>query len=405
MGTMGTAENAGTAQTGGSGVTDGTQTEAPASGTAGGLPGGETGAADAPPSGTGTAQPSGETEGAGAAMASVNVRDFGAEGDGETDDTAAVQAAIDRVHDAGGGYVYLPAGTYRLNAVCVKQDVCLYGDRTWSAEDPGSIGNTVLVPAGASVSCVVDMGSGGYKNPGLKNVCIDGLGLGTSVAGVASPGLASVTGNSMRVENVRIRNCSGVGLDATNNAIASVKGCMVTGCGTGLKLVGWDLFIYNNVIAGNKGDGISVSGGSAMSLCYNRIGWNDGCGVRFEGFARVSMTGNTFDSNASPGVYFSGSTNMALHGNLFIRNGWSPLSGLSNGGCQISVNASSGINITDNTVRGASDALTGGRSPEYGVIADVMNNCVVQGNTFENAGTRGELKTEETSNLDCVIEV
>jgi hypothetical protein len=43
-----------------------------------------------------------------------NVRRFGARADGETDDTAAAQAAIDAAIKAGGGHVYFPAGQYRL---------------------------------------------------------------------------------------------------------------------------------------------------------------------------------------------------------------------------------------------------------------------------------------------------
>lgn len=46
--------------------------------------------------------------------APVNVRSFGAKGDGVADDTAAIQAAIDA--GATGGYVRAPAGTYLLSA-------------------------------------------------------------------------------------------------------------------------------------------------------------------------------------------------------------------------------------------------------------------------------------------------
>lgn len=60
-------------------------------------------------------------------MVGVSAKTYGAKGDGETDDTAAIQAAIDAVHAAGGGAVVFPAGTYTISATLVLyQKVCLY---------------------------------------------------------------------------------------------------------------------------------------------------------------------------------------------------------------------------------------------------------------------------------------
>jgi hypothetical protein len=42
----------------------------------------------------------------------LSVRDFGAKGDGQTDDTAAFQKAMDAAREAGGGIVHAPRGNY-----------------------------------------------------------------------------------------------------------------------------------------------------------------------------------------------------------------------------------------------------------------------------------------------------
>ena len=47
---------------------------------------------------------------------SISVKDFGAVGDGVTDDTAAIQAAIDAVYGMGGGRLLFPSGTYKVSA-------------------------------------------------------------------------------------------------------------------------------------------------------------------------------------------------------------------------------------------------------------------------------------------------
>ena len=67
----------------------------------------------------------------------------------------------------------------------------------------------------------------------------------------------------------------------------------------------------------------------------------------------------------------------------------------------VSVNASSGINITGNTFQAATDFDV--RAPRYGIIGDVMTNCVIQGNTFSGAATDKNIHTNPDLNADCAI--
>ena len=58
-----------------------------------------------------------------------NVLDYGAKGDGLTDDAAAIQHAIDRCSAAGGGQVYFPVGrTFLSGPVQLKSNVDLHLD-------------------------------------------------------------------------------------------------------------------------------------------------------------------------------------------------------------------------------------------------------------------------------------
>ena len=62
------------------------------------------------------------------AVITENVKDFGAKGDGKSDDTQAIQKAIDKVASQGGGKVFVPDGVYMIRA-----------DRTDYLSDDGGI--------------------------------------------------------------------------------------------------------------------------------------------------------------------------------------------------------------------------------------------------------------------------
>src|SRR3982074_763043 len=55
--------------------------------------------------------------------ATFNVREFGATADGKTNDTAAINRAVDQCSLAGGGDVVFPAGIYLAASIHLKSNV------------------------------------------------------------------------------------------------------------------------------------------------------------------------------------------------------------------------------------------------------------------------------------------
>ena len=78
---------------------------------------------------------------------SLNVKDFGAVGDGATKDTAAIQKAIDACAQAGGGDVNFPAGTYLTGGLELKSHVHLVVPQGVTIQGSGDTADYTLATA------------------------------------------------------------------------------------------------------------------------------------------------------------------------------------------------------------------------------------------------------------------
>lgn len=91
----------------------------------------------------------------------VNVKDFGAVGDGTTDDTSAIQAAIDHAGSLGGGQITIPVGTFRTNTLHLKTNVVLKGvsvDHTGRLGLPTPCSSLKLLDGADSTLLQIDKG-------------------------------------------------------------------------------------------------------------------------------------------------------------------------------------------------------------------------------------------------------
>jgi len=91
-----------------------------------------------------------------------NVKDFGAVGDGVTDDTAAFQAAIDDLPDAGG-VVSIPPGTYMVGNLQLKSGTNLVG-----------CGRATVLKARPGAGTVIGMAGGVQDRIRISDLVIDG---------------------------------------------------------------------------------------------------------------------------------------------------------------------------------------------------------------------------------------
>ncbi|HMD55085.1 MAG TPA: glycosyl hydrolase family 28 protein, partial [Phycisphaerae bacterium] len=108
-----------------------------------------------------------------------NIRDFGAKGDGQASDTAAVQAAINACSKDQGGTVLVPAGAFVIGTIEMKSNITLHiaagGKFLGSANAKEYYGADAIPLRGDST-----LGDGNFGlifGANLQNVTIEGPGM------------------------------------------------------------------------------------------------------------------------------------------------------------------------------------------------------------------------------------
>lgn len=255
----------------------------------------------------------------------VNVKDYGARGDGITDDAPAIQAAVTAVSATGGGTLYLPAGRYLLNAVLNWAS----GVNMVGAGDQVSI----LQSTNPNLDCItgtdlsdVTLQSLQLSGPGR------GFGSGVRLTRYSAPATASITLRDTLVQSfggdgvfchqlaastlqrVRVRNCGGVGfhLQAPQDTVlggasTALIGCSAEGCVVaGFWLVGMAYTSLTSCAA--QGSPIGYRAESCTAVALTACGAEQ-CTTGLTVYGGKGVTANGFMTKASDGtsVWVTGS--------------------------------------------------------------------------------------------------
>jgi hypothetical protein len=222
-----------------------------------------------------------------------SVREFGAVGDGVTDDTAALQRAFDRA--GTGAIVQFPAGTYLYSRVLTvaHDDVILRGDHaTLQARTPEA---QALTLKGDRIAVLWLTLRGAARKrldtPDSAQMVITGRWtqvVGATVSGGASAGIFVFGAQDFRIVGNRVYGTLADGIHMTEGARRGVvEGNVVFGTGDDMIAVvsyrpnvvapdnrglAGDILIENNNVSGNSwGRGITVVGGEHIAVTRNKV--------------------------------------------------------------------------------------------------------------------------------------
>jgi hypothetical protein len=138
----------------------------------------------------------------------LDVKTYGALGNGITDDTTAIQSAINAAASGGGSTVFFPPGVYLASQIVLTQGISLVGSGMNAS--PWGLGTTLQQKAGVNQHFIVSRGEDGYQHWSvISNVRLMGDPSNTSGAGIH---FSVASGEGTKFEHLLIKGFAAEGI-------------------------------------------------------------------------------------------------------------------------------------------------------------------------------------------------
>lgn len=251
-------------------------------------------------------------------MPHIDIRWFGAVGDGITDDTVAIQAALDSV-GVDGATVYFPNGIYLVTTLGPKNNTLLVGGSrpTFGLDSFLGVRNAVIKQkASTNLPLITDHALGIVYAVTLRNLVLDGNKANQSTPnhGVHLIDTGAGTDAQWQFENLLVRDCTGDGIRAGNFRRSNrILSCDIVGCdGNAVSLLSTDNTVFDTNPAQSGGHGIYLEQGRNHFVGCNVFS-NDLCGMSMTSSVTDCMVENcVFDLNGQDGINLAGARNAVV---------------------------------------------------------------------------------------------
>ena len=317
----------------------------------------------------------------------ISVKDFGAVGNGTTDDTAAIQNAINYVTSVKGK-LYFPTGTYlHATTLIFKYNVIYYGDGQGS----------ILKYTGTSDQIQVN---NPINSSTAANITVQDLYLLSTIVTTGKANFADIGSSYLYFNNVYF-SCNYYGLILDQSELVVVEKCNfafnLSGCVGGIWIVNGPghtsgalggftnrlTFIYNQ-FNGSNGYGIIDDGGTCHAIENNNFN-GLGTHIRITAAGTSSIVNNEMEGATTTSIlfantyYFGGASSGASY-NLLVQNNLFT----SGGSYSLTFTSSCAINLQYSL--NEFNLNTGGAAPDNNP-SNYVNNVLAFGNYNIGTGT------------------